>query len=152
MASHETLFSCFGKWIHTTSIVNHFPYVFPIKLPICVTAECFMWSGSLIQLSLSFDSVKLAQSWETTEEADEARWSEPRLLPLVSPGPRRLSAICRRKFSARRAMSTSTRTTCSSSQRNTGKVMEQSNHGQQQQQLCFKCPVCRIKHGGRNWI
>lgn len=44
-----------------------------------------MCSGSLIQLSLSFSFVKLAQSWETTEETDKAREVNPSPLPLVSP-------------------------------------------------------------------
>lgn len=110
-----------------------------------------MCSGSLIQLSLSFSFVKLAQSWETTEETDKAREVNPSPLPLVSPRAATVIGYLPQEILG---------TSCYEyfHQDDLQQLAEKHRQGDGAEQprsttlTLFKGPVCWIKPGGRNWI
>lgn len=83
---------------------------------------CHFFSFSFFEFALSLMSKNKRVRKRTTQL--------PVYLP-VSSEPRQSSAIYHRRFLEHLVTNTFTRTTCSTSQRNTGKVMEQSSHGWQ---------------------
>lgn len=110
-------------------VISHHKYneSFPQIPYMC---ECWMAVERLCSLSFHVDWLLFAISTrlETVKEAEKAGVPKLPICLLSFPEPRQLLVICRRRFSARRVTSTSTRMTCSTSRRNTGKVTEHSHH------------------------
>lgn len=99
-----------------------------------ISHECDWWNvtcggggGTFVFIFIHVISLSLMDTFLRGEERERLRITKLCFSPLSVPERRQSSVICRRKFLARRVMSTSTRTTCSTLQRSTGKVMEQLN-------------------------
>lgn len=116
MASHEKSLLYFWKVISQHKYSESLPQI-----------SCFL------QCLPSFHSHRSqlmwsAQSWEAARDTENACVPKLLVCPLSFLEPPLSLVICRRRFLVHRVTSTSTRMTCSTWRRNTGKVMEQSHH------------------------